>query len=670
MNAIMTARYNLAIAYLNDSQYSEAIPEFEAITKLDKDFIDAHCGLSRAYLELNELDKAEISAKTAISLNSDYPSALTLIDAIKNAHYDNGIASLNNLSYNDAVSSLRKVEDLDPEHKNVGYNLGRAYIGLKEYDKAINSLQHALSANPELDGIHFNLGHVYVEQRQFDNAIQHLERAIISDPNKIDAHYDMARAYRELGNLEAATNAASETLRLNPNFQPIHDLVESIKQTHYNKGIAYLNDERYSDAVASFHNVIALDSDFTPVNYNLGIAYLKMENYPRAIDVLQKAVKLDTTHKSAYHALALAFFGQHELENARNAAKEALKIDSTFQPARSLLEAIDPSFTPESTSSTIESKSTQKPEIDEVDQQHLEDTVSVQNKDNQSKPKDVEKETQETPNVEKDLLRGSVLLNNKQYNQAAAVFKRVIKANPNSVEAFYGLGQVYFCLAAYEDAVTAAKEALKLNPKHHPSRELLTVIKHVRNYERKKKYRKKIFIYTSIVIIIALGVFTAYRYGVINIPDLFSSSKPDNQVDPPDKPNVNTPIPTKPTPPILSIFPSIEEPSGNGFIDAGETVKLMLNITNTGGIARNVTIRITPTSIQGLQFEIPRNRFEVNKNKPKHYEIPITADQNVKAMPKTLTIQLIGENQKVLTENSFVIKTQPDNDKLKPQIIR
>ena len=645
MNAIKEARYNLGIAYLNDAQYKEAISEFQAVIKLDADFIEAHCGLSRAYLELNELANAEKTALAALSLNSNYPDALSQIDAIKNFHYDNGITLLNEKRYHDAVSTFQKVETLDPDYKDIHFNLGRAHLGLKEYDNAISSLQNALTSDSISDDVHYFLGCAYVEQRQFDTAIQHLEQAIKSDPNNIDAHYNLARAYRELGNLEAATNAASETLRLDPNYQPIHDLVETIKQTHYNRGIAYLNEDRYSDAVAAFHNVVALNSDFTAAHFNLGMAYLKMENYPRAIDVLQKTVTLDHTHKTAFHALALAYFGQHELENARNAAKDALKIDLNFQPARSLLEAIDPSFSHKPTPSTTDTQNTTQLDLDIVDEQHIEDTVSVQNKDDQSKPEEVEKDTQETPKVEKDLVRGSVFLNNKQYNQAAVAFKRVIKADPKSVEAFYGLGQVYLGVNAYEDAETAANEALKLNPKHQPSRELLQVIKYVKNHERNKKIWKKVFIYTSIVLIFTLGLFVTFRFGVIKIPD-FSQPKPK-----------------------LSIIPSIDEPSGNCFIDAGETAQLKLIISNSGGNAKNVLIRLTPKSISGLHFQNPKYTIEVNTGKQKTYKIPITADKNVKAMEKTLKIQLIGENEEDLATREFQIKTQPHGENLKPIIV-
>ncbi len=672
MNAITEARYKLGMAYLNDEQYREAISELKAVIELDADFIDAHCGLSCAYLELNELSQAEKSALAAISLDSNNPDALSQIASIKKAYYDNGISSLNDTHYSDAIKSFEKVKTLDPDFGNVGYNLGRAYIGLKDYEKAISSLQNSLSNETELDDIHFHLGYAYVEQRQFDNAVQHLEEAIISDPNNIDAHYNLARAYREIGNLEAATNAASETLRLDPNFQPIHDLVETIKQTHYNKGIVLLNDQHYSDAVAAFHNVIALDSDFTAAHFNLGLAYLKIENYPRAIDSLQKTVKLDPTHKSAFHALALAFFGHHELENARNAAKEALKIDPTFQPALSLLEAIDPSFTNTQIQTTTD--------IDEISQTTENNDTNNQQVEKENKAEttvdtfiqtEVDKNTDNSTDVDKDLIRGSVFLKNKQYNQASAAFKRVIKADPNSVEAFYGLGQVYLEIDAYDDAETAANDALKINPKHHPSRELLQVIKHVRNYERNKKIRKKVFIYisyASIVIIIALSIFAAFHYDLLSF---FDNNSQRNVNSTTVKPNRNKTVISPPIQmrPELSIKTSLDEPSGNGFIDAGETAQLKLIISNSGGDVKNVTIRMTPSSVNGLRFEIPRNQFDIKKHEHKNYKITISAEKNVKAMQKILTIQLIDGNNELI-KSDFEIKTQPASDKLKPQIVR
>ena len=115
--------------------------------------------------------------------------------------------------------------------------LGAAYIGMKAYQNAIDALQNAIVLDPDLVDAHYHLGHAYIEQGHADEAIPHLERAIAIAPNLKRAHYNLARAYQESGNLEAATHAVTETLRLDSNYQPAHELADTIKQAHYNKGI-------------------------------------------------------------------------------------------------------------------------------------------------------------------------------------------------------------------------------------------------------------------------------------------------------------------------------------------------------------------------------------------------------------------------------------------------
>jgi tetratricopeptide (TPR) repeat protein len=642
MNAITEARYNLGKAYLNESQYNEAIQEFETVIERDAEFIDAHCGLSRAYLELNELAKAETSALAALSLDSDYPAALSLTDTIKNTYYDNGVTYLNEKRNNDAVITFQKVIELDSDFKHVHYNLGRAFIQLKQYDKAINSLQTAIDSDTALEDVHYHLGCAYVEQRQFNKAIQNLEQAIIGNPNHKEAYYNLAHAYRETGNLEAATNAATETLRLDPNYQPIHDLVESIKQTHYNRGIAYLNDERYSDAVAAFQNVITLDSDFTAAHFNLGIAYLKMENFPRAADVLRKTVTLDRTHKAAFHTLALAYFGQHELEKARNAAKDALKIDPNYQPARALLKAIDPSFSDFPAPSIETQDATTQPETDTPKDLPIEKVKQARPSDDKSIPVEPETSPQEKPDVKKDLDRGIIFLNSKQYQQAAAAFKRVIKVNPNCIEAYCGLGESYLEIGAFDDAKSAAEEVLKLDPRHQQAHELLQTIQYIVNLKRKQEIRKRVLSCVSIVVVIAFGMFVAWRFGLI--PFLNVSETPD------------------PIPPKLSIDASLEDTSRKGFIYAGEIGQLKLIIRNIGGPSDNFRIQFQPASIQGLRFKNPEDSYKLNKDSSMTDEIKITADKSMGPKTASLQIQLIGKNNELLATKNFTlkIKLRPD----------
>ena len=692
MHAIKEAHYNLGIAYLEAGQYNRAIPEFEAAIKLDADFIGAHCALCRAYLQQDELEKASTSVTAALKLDATHQPALLLCDTITHAYYNKGKDHLNTERYTEAVSIFQKALTLDAdlggnsqvsdiESKHIYAHLGAAYIGLKAYREAIDALQNAIALDADLVDAHYNLGYAYVEQGHYDEAIPHLERAITIAPNFKRAHYNLARAYRESGNLEAATHALTETLRLDPNYRRAHELANSIKQAHYNKGITYLNDERYSEAITAFQNAITLDADFTTAHYNLGLTYLKMETYARAVDTLQKTITLDRSYKVAHHSLALAYLGQQELGKARESARDTLKLDPNYQPALSLLEAIDPSFTPSETQTTmppepdhqpVEQQPTAKPrqethyelgiayqaskmyteavaefqkaivldpdfiaahtglgevylEMGQLDAAENAANIALRIDANSEPARQLLNDIRQaqspqstqpsgTPSnatdVKRHYERGEAFLNNKQYNEAAAAFKRVIKADPNFMEAHYGLGVTYLEMGALNDAKTAAEEASRLKADPQLIHELLTAIKQVETNQRRERFWKKGLFYAAV-----LGTIAAVIIVIVNWPPW-------------------------PNPPKLSINTSLSR----NHLMAGKTVKLTLTIKNRGGTVPNVKIQLQPQSIVGLNYETPAPIPEMLESGEEMIEIPITADRNIGNREESLKIELIGNN--------------------------
>ena len=723
MDAIKEAHYNLGIAYLEAGQYNRAITEFEAAIKLDADFIGAHCALCRAYLEQNELEKASASVTAALKLDTTHQPALLLCATITHAYYDKGREHLNAERYAEAVATFQKAQtlaedlerssqDSDIENKHIYAHLGAAYIGLKAYQEAIDALQNAIALDPDLVDAHYNLGYAYVEQGAYDQAIPHLKRAIAIAPNFKRAHYNLARAYRELDNLEAATYAVTETLRLDPNYQRAHELVNSIKQAHYNRGITYLNDERYSEAITAFQNAITLDSDFTTAHYNLGLTYLKMETYSHAVDALRKTITLDGNYKAAHHALALAYLGQQELGKARDAAREALKLDPNYQPALSLLEAIDPSFTPPETQQTtpsepeqpIEHQSAVKPRqethyelgiaykdskmyteavaefqkaialdpdfiaahislgeayletgrLDDAEtaastalridansqpaRQLLDDIRQVQS----SQSLQLTGTSSNALDVEKHYERGEAFLNNKQYNEAAAAYKKAIKADPNFADAHYGLGVAYLEMGALDDAKIAGEAASKMKADRQLVHELFTAIRHVETNQRRERFWKKGLSYALILGIIAVGVFIVLEIW-----------PPDPEQDSPNPPSAL---------PLIEAAGSLEGTSKKGFLNAGETGYLRLVISNKGGTARNAKLKLEsfePPSTAGLDFTNTRSIPKLSHNSEKTIKISITADEKIQGRDQSLQIQVFGEDRTLLATNEFSFKIIP-----------
>ncbi len=407
-------------------------------------------------------------------------------------------------------------------------------------------------------------------------------------------------------------------------------------------------------------------NDIRDGHYTLGIAYLNAEQYDEAIEQLEKVVSVDTGFIEGYHALALAYFGQHRLQDAKSAALEALKIDATYQPTLAFLQAIDPrvSPTPQVPSvPTTQPDSVATPAVEKIETLNPVDpptltTIPVE-KVNAHQPEDppitittpvqkidtpkpvdpptpttipVEKEnappetdTTNNTDIDKDLERGIIFLANKQYPQAEATFKKVIKASPNHAIAHYNLAQTYMETGVLTEASIEADEALRLNPSYEPAMQLKEGIAFLAHREKQRILQKKLIRYIVPIVIIGIIGFIAFKY------NLFSGILPEKK------------------PPKLLIHTTLEDTANNnGYIDAGEKVTLIITISNQGSAAKNLKLHVVPKKIVGLQYQANEKTFNIAKNGLETTRIPITADRTVKTKKTTLKIDVEDTYKKPL----------------------
>ena len=249
-------------------------------------------------------------------------------------------------------------------------------------------------------------------------------------------------------------------------------------------------------------------NDIRNGHYTLGKAYLNAAQYAEAIPHFESALRLDPDFIDAYHGLALAYFGQHQLQAAQNAARDALKIDENYKPALSLLQAL---VMPDLNPDALHSPRVENP---------VSEALPVP-RENQPPPvvdtqPDVESEVVVEMDTDKELERGLVFLNNKQYPQAEAAFKKVIKDNPHDASVHYNLAQTYLETDALNNAQSEVDIVLRLSPHYQPAHQLQTTITFVRNRDKRQHRQKKIIRYLLPLIMLAIAGFIVFKMGVFN----------------------------------------------------------------------------------------------------------------------------------------------------------
>lgn len=81
-----------------------------------------------------------------------------------------GYEALRSRNYEQAITLLTRVVELEPKNKTAWNDLGQAQLGLRHYDAAIDAFKKQLEVNPYDAYAYNNLGFVYALQRRHNDA--------------------------------------------------------------------------------------------------------------------------------------------------------------------------------------------------------------------------------------------------------------------------------------------------------------------------------------------------------------------------------------------------------------------------------------------------------------------------------------------------------------------
>ncbi len=95
----------------------------------------------------------------------------------------------------EAISSYKKVLELDPKYAPAHINLGTLYYNKSDYEGAEKHYREAIECDPRYALAYFDLGNVLDETQRLEEAIGAYKVALQLAPTYADAHYNLALAY-------------------------------------------------------------------------------------------------------------------------------------------------------------------------------------------------------------------------------------------------------------------------------------------------------------------------------------------------------------------------------------------------------------------------------------------------------------------------------------------
>jgi tetratricopeptide (TPR) repeat protein len=165
-----TLRVRLAEGLVFAGRMGEAVDQYNAALKMNKDFVPALSGL--ATLSMND---------------KQFPAAVTYWTRI--------------------IRLLQSTSPRSPDLEGAYYGLGVTYLETKQYENAVLNLKEALRIRSSVSDTHYMLSIAYRELGYPDKQREELDITLAFDPNNPQANYDAGLILLKEGDIASAAEA-------------------------------------------------------------------------------------------------------------------------------------------------------------------------------------------------------------------------------------------------------------------------------------------------------------------------------------------------------------------------------------------------------------------------------------------------------------------------------
>jgi Flp pilus assembly protein TadD len=166
-------------------------------------------------------------------------------------------------------------------------------------------------------------------QEKYAESLSICIKILEKKPNLDEAIHLTAINYYALGQIEPAIDEFKKAITINNQNSSFHS----------NLGIAYLKQERFTEASKCFEKALVLEPLIPESNYNLSICLHNEGNYLLAVNYCKKAILLDTTNSDFHLHLGVIYYDQGQFNNAAESLVKALEGDNKQNKGRKYLDA-------------------------------------------------------------------------------------------------------------------------------------------------------------------------------------------------------------------------------------------------------------------------------------------------------------------------------------------
>lgn len=256
--------YNKGIKAQNDRNFKLAENLLKTAILIDPSKREAYNTLAANYIEANQPRQALLIYE---KLLKETPDDINLLIATGNLFYIQK-------RFDDVVRVLKKVLEIEPDHRDAMANLALSYDSLGKTDEALTAYQKAVKANPLDKDLIFLLGVHHYNRSHFTKAIELFKQVLELSPGEFESTSNIGNAYLSI----------AEDLRAK---------IKSLANSTFTAGeIQQLKTEAiltYMKVIPYFKKALEMQPHHPTLWINLGVAYVNSGENEKGQEALLKA---------------------------------------------------------------------------------------------------------------------------------------------------------------------------------------------------------------------------------------------------------------------------------------------------------------------------------------------------------------------------------------------
>ncbi len=308
-------------SYRLTGRMEAAVKYYQRAVELDPDNINAYWYLAGYYRQSDQQDSAIAVHYELARLSDTY-----------RIWHELGLLLGKAGRYDEALNAFHRAIEIKPDSANINAYIGLAttYDALDSLDRAEEVYRQAIELAPNEVRIYRQMLDMYINRENLEKSLAVSEKLISLVPSDWEAQRRHGMLLFSDGQLDRADSLfASRT-----EFGDEHVL------NYYYRGIIALEQDRFSDAAKLMGMVTQREPSFSEGWLNLGFAYVRQEKYDNAVASYRSGLESAAEHEDSLRltfALGTALERSGQFYEAVDTFKQLLEREQNHAPALNYL---------------------------------------------------------------------------------------------------------------------------------------------------------------------------------------------------------------------------------------------------------------------------------------------------------------------------------------------